>query len=371
MIIGAALSHADCEDEAEILLGRAIEESMMFGQEFLRAGAHAHRAFLRLKSGGDANALQDVRECLRCLKENDYVHFFSWTPQVVQPLLETAVKNGIEVKYARKLSRERLGLAILSDGTTIPLLKINTLGGLSIAIENGVVLKVEELTQTQRELLALLIASPGLKMCQEKIQVVLWPESAPEKSRANFDNLLMRLRKTLGNAIKPHSVKHYLSLKKGILCLENCLLDADEFVRNARKGLKHARSKELWQAGNAFSSAHNLWKGPFLPNGPGSEAVQCYREDLERLFIESSCRWAKILSRTGRAEEAEKVLGSAIRYDPCSDELARSLYELHVENGRPAQASLVLRKYEAALQRADYSPKDIKEILAAVTNPAS
>jgi DNA-binding SARP family transcriptional activator len=371
MIIGGAFAQLRDRVNAETHLKKAIEGSKEMQEEYLRAGAHAHRAFHYLGGGQLTEALEDIREFLRCMRENGYVHFFSWTPQVVQPLLETAVKNGIEVKYARKLSRERLGLAILTDGTTIPLLKINTLGGLSIAIENGVVLKVEELTQTQRELLALLIASPGLKMCQEKIQVVLWPESAPEKSRANFDNLLMRLRKTLGKAINPHSVKYYLSLKKGILCLENCLLDVGEFVKKARKGLKHARSKELWQAGNAFYSAHNLWKGHFLPNVPGSEAVQCYRDDLERFFIESSCRWAKILLLAGRTAEADRVLGEAVKHDPANDELARCLYALHIERGRPAQALLALKAYKAALQRADYSPKEIKQILSAVTNPAS
>ena len=167
------------------------------------AGALAHRAILRLKNGEPTLAFDDIRECLRCMRENDYVHFFTWTPQLMRTVLEIAVKNDIEVDYARYLARKRLGFSILSNGETIPLLQITTLGELTIGIESQVRLHAEDLTPAQRELLALLVAAPTLTLSLAKIQEFLWPNNSPEKARANMDNLLMRLRKTLNTAIRP------------------------------------------------------------------------------------------------------------------------------------------------------------------------
>ena len=369
MIIGGTYTQLGLADKARHHLKNALEGSIEMGEEYLRAGIYAHLATLNLHSDNLNAARDDIKSCLRLMKLNQYHHFFSWTPTLMRPVLEAAVKYGIEVEYARHLAIKRLGLAILSGGITIPLLEITTLGGLSISIDGRVALKSEDLTKNQREILAILISSPDCKVCQEKLQTVLWPDSPPEKARANFDNLLMRLRNTLGKTVKPHALKDYLSLQKGIIYLKNCRIDASEFFKEACLGLKHVRSKAFWQAGNDFYSAHEFWKGPFLPNGPSSEAVQHYRDMLERLFIESSCQWAKILSQTGKPDEANKVLASALQYDPGNDELVRCIYQLHIKNDRPAQALLVLREYKATLEKSDYSQEDIKEILDALPSP--
>ena len=371
MIIGGSYARLGLAEKAKHHLGNALEGSIALGEEYLRAGIFAHRASFHLHSDNLNEALDDIKSCLQLMRLNQYCHFFSWTPTLMRPVLETAVKHGIEVEYARQLARKRMGIAILSGGKTIPLLVITTLGGLSISIDDRVTLKSEDLTKTQREILAILISSPGWKICQEKLQTILWPDSSPEKARANFDNLLMRLRTTVSKAVKPHALKDYLSLQKGILSLSNCQIDAAEFFIDACKGLKHVRSKAFWQAGNAFDSAHNLWKGPFLPYGPVSEAVQHYRDELERLFIESSRQWAKLLSQTGRAEDALKVLVAALQHDPSNDELVQCIYQLHIKNDRPAQALLVLREYKATLEKSDYSQEDINVILESITEPNS
>ena len=358
-------------DKADLLLKVAVKVAEDLDSKYYICGAYFQRALLSLKQEKIYQAIEDIRKTLVIMQQNNYSYFYGYTSESMELFLQAAVKHRIEVDYARYLASERLGLAILPDGTSIPLLQINTLGGLTLTIEDNVVLNAEGLTQTQRELLALLIASPGLKKCQEKIQAALWPESSPDKSRANFDNLLMRLRKTLSQAIKPHAVKHYLSLQKGILCLENCRLDAAEFAQKARRGLEHARRKEFWQAGNSFHSAHNLWQGSFLPNGSCAEEVQNYGGELERLFIESSCRWATILSETGRPDEAEQVLGTAVQQHPTNDDLIRCRYRLHCTSDKPAQAWQVLKQYETALQNEDYSTEEIEEILQAVSNSVS
>ena len=371
MIIGGTYVQLGMKEKAEAHLAKAIEGSRELDEKFLRAGAFAHRAYLKLHGDDPREAFQDIRECLGCMRENGYPHFFSWTPTLMKPLLELAVKERIEIDYARYLVRERLGVSILEDGTSIPLLEIRTLGGLALTVAEKTVMAAQDLTRGQRDLLAHLIAAPGLKRCQEKIQHDLWPEAAPEKARANLDNLLLRLRKTLGQAVGPRQVKHYLSLQKGILCLENCRIDAVEFTKKARKGLEHFRKKEFWQAGNAFFSAHNLWKGAFLPSGSGADAVRDFRDGVEGLFIDSSLRWGEILAMTGRTDEAVQVLEKAIKHGRTHDELNRRLYALHLQAENLPAARAALKGYEAALRREEFSEEEIGEILEGVVTAST
>jgi LuxR family maltose regulon positive regulatory protein len=371
MIIGGTFAQLGMKEEAEAHLAKAIEGSEDLKEKFLRAGAFAHRAYLKLKTGASLEALEDIRGCLQCMGESNYTHFFSWTPQVMEPVLEMAVRYGIDVDYARYLAAERLNVAILEDGEIIPLLRIRALGGLAIAVGETVVLKAQDLTRGQRDLLAHLAAAPGQKLDQEKLQSDLWPESSSAKARSNLDSLLLRLRKLLDRALAPHSSRDYLSLQKGIVCLENCRIDAVEFAKKARKGLQHYRRNEFWQAGNCFYSAHQRWNGTFLPGGPSADAVREYRDYLDRLFVESSMAWGKILEKTGQIEEAIQVITKALVSHRTNDDLVRALYNLHIENGSAVKARTVLKDYREALRQEEFAPEEIEEIVHFVIFPSS
>ena len=99
-----------------------------------------------------------------------------------------------------------------------------------------------------------------MKMGQEAIQLAFWPESSPEKARSNFDTLLSRLRKSMRSAMGQLFVQDYLVLHQGILCLQNCVLDASIFQQMVQKGFGHVKRNEWWQAANYFHPAMNLWQ---------------------------------------------------------------------------------------------------------------
>lgn len=366
VILGGAFALLEIKESAEVLLAQAIEESTELNDNFLRAGAHAHRAYLKLQLGEKNAILYDVRECLRCLAINQYSHFFSWTPKVMQPLLETAIKHNIEPAYAQKLANERLNIAILPDGTSIPLLQIRTLGGFSIAVKDETILTAEQFTPAMRELLALLLAAPGCKLGQEQILATLWPEVPEAKARSRFDTLLSELRKLLKKPLPAHDIKHYLAMKRGMLCLQNIQTDAHQFETFANKGLGHVRNKEFWQAGNSFYSALKRWQGPFLPGLQNSDMISIRAEDLSRLYIEATLQWAEILVESGRFDEAGEILIKARQFERTHDDLVRCLYQVHVQSKQPAQANQLLKQYEAALRSEEYPPGEIEKILEAV-----
>lgn len=365
MILGGTYAQLGMAEEAEDHLERSIRLSLELEEECVRAGAYAHRASLRLRLGRIEQGLADLAECLRCMAENGYNHFFSWTPALMRPLLETAVSSGIHPEYARKLAFERLGVAILPGGISIPLLEIQALGGLSLSIADKSVV-TEELTPSMRKLLALLLSAPGYKISQEEILLSLWPDVSETKSRSRFDTLLLELRKALKSSLAPHDPAHYLALKKGMLCLYYCRIDAEIFEEHARRGLEHVQDNEYWQAGNSFRSAMSLRKGTYLPGSRGEERVCAVAEKLDLLWFKGTLAWGKYLMDSSRTDECIEVLCQFVRNDLTSDDHATMLYHAYLRNNQPVLANAVLKRYEDALKVAEYYPEDIVEALKAL-----
>jgi DNA-binding SARP family transcriptional activator len=363
MILGATYAQLQLPELAEPLLQSAIDFSTETGNGFNRAAAHAHRAYLRLATGDQSGGLDDLRQMLRSLKEKDYVHFFSWTPRIVEGLLRVAVDHGIEVDYARRLYRQRLGQALLSDGSTLPLLKIKTLGSLRLELDGVASITVGQLTPGQRDLLAMLIAAPECGLSLGEIQLALWPESSTQKARSTFDNLLSRLRKVLDETLGGQVSKAYLSLEKGFLRLRYCQIDTARFQERVQAGFQHLKHKKFWQAGNALRSAHHLWGGEFIPSVQSADSVNDFRHDLLNRYLECARHLPGILLSHGLRDEALKVAEEALRYDRTNEVLIRWIYNLYTQNGDLVKARRTILQYEEMLAKDGHSPPEIEEVL--------
>ncbi len=249
----------------------------------------------------------------------------------------------------------------------VPELQIRTLGQLELLLGGQVVARAEDLSRSLRNLLGLLMTSPQMRISKDEIQLALWPDSPPEKARSSFDSLLLRLRKTMEGALQPHSIGNYIVLQRGILCLNNCRVDAVDFLMAARRGLEWARKKDRAEAGVAFAEALGFWAGPFLPGASEVERLHDFKERLENLYVEVVLGWSEILLAEGDHETASRILSKALLYDRANDELVRALYQCYLATNNPAKAGEVLRQYEEALFRAGFSPAEIREILEALT----
>ena len=357
-ICGGALALGGDPDAGKLLQG-ALERSRRLGEEFLRTGIHAHLALLALRSADRRSARKELRTTLRCLRKNRFTHLRCLPPFLLEELLREALREEIEIDYARKLAVERLERVLLPEGDTLPLMKIRTLGALEIEV-NGTLIPEKVLSAAQREILTLLLTRPDLQLRQEEIQCHLWPDSPPERSRSSLDTLLSRLRATLDPLIRPLGMKSYLTLSKGILRLENCRIDNHEFRLKAQQGLHHARKKEFWQAGNAFRAAFSLWRGPFLPES--AEDAADLRETLAQLHVEAALAWSRILERGALPEENEKILTAALRQDRTNEVVIRRLYHHFIRNDRPRQAAGVLEDYRKALAQEGYSEEEIERV---------
>lgn len=371
-LVGGAYAHLGEVGKALPILQQGLEHARAIGDFYARATLHAYRAWLYLDEGEMALARQDLSDLLDCLHRYGHGHFYGWHPRLMQRLLSAAVREGLRSDFARQLARRHLDLALLDDGTALPLLHVLTLGGLSLQIGDQTILRGEELTPHQRQLLTLLLAGPGLHLGQEEIAGQLWPDSPEHKARKNFDALLIRLRKTLSEAVGRCGIRHpYLALRKGVLGFEHARVDALMFREEATKALRHLRDGKRWQADNAFRRAVALWNGPFMASLPLPESAEAFRQELSALYLKCVRRWSPLLSADGRHAEAEEIAAAALRFDPINEDLVRLLHGICAARNNPVKARQLLEAYAKALREATFSEEEIEEILEAFwTHPA-
>ncbi len=366
LVVGLTFAHCGRHEQALQLLGEGIEIARQIPTEYLEACGLLHRATVYLKSGADTRAKEDIATGLGLMRRNAYRHFWAWAPVDMEKTLSFAVAQQIEPAYARDLAALRLDMALLDNGAAIPLLEIRTLGSFEILHQGSVLIQAEDLTPTQRELLCLLLASPGFKLPQETIQLHFWPDSSPDTARVKFDTLISRLRKTLASFLPGHSAHRYLKREKGMLWLAHCRVDARDFLAAASRGLRHLRLQENWQASNAFTTADALWQGEFAPGVPGEDRIRVFRQELSRALTTLAQAWSALLVSTERLPVAVQLVEKALTNDPVNDLLYGLLYQLQGKSST-LQARKVLQRFTAQLQSEGYPADEITELLSCIT----
>jgi LuxR family transcriptional regulator, maltose regulon positive regulatory protein len=371
MIAGAIQSRAGHVTDALDQFRQSLEFLERMNEWCIRPCLYAYRAWLYLDMNQAGLARADIAACLDIL-QRPAPTFYCWLPELMEKILSAAVHAGIRPGFARQLAARRLGLGLLPGGLAIPLLRIRTLGSLQISLRDRVIVHGREMTPGQRQLLTILLVSPGYQRRQEEIAELLWPESPGDKARKNFDALLVRLRKTLQDASGAEiDIRHYLHLRKGILALEHCAVDAMDFRAEGIRGLRHLKKGELWQADNVLRSALGRWQGEFLAGLALPESAEQFRHEISSLYLESACGWSRLLSADGRHEEARVVAEAALRHDPIHEELVGVLYGIYIAQGKPASARKVLQRYAAALRAEQFPEAEIDQILELFWTPVT
>lgn len=363
------LTHGLCglHQQGIALLDEGIADARRMPTEYLEACGLFHRADVLLDAGQDQRARRDLESGIRLLQRNGYYHFWAWTPRAMTRSLALAVHHGFEPGFARRLASFRLHLSLLDDGTPIPQLDIQVLGGIRVIRQGVPLLEAEDLTPTQRELLALLLAAPGLKMPQESICLHFWPDSSQETVRIKFDTLISRLRKTLADALPDNTAALYLNREKGMLWLAHCRIDAHRFLDGAKKGMVHYRLQEFWQAGNIFTAIEPLWQGEFAPGVTGDDRMRFFRDSLNTAFSEMVIAWSDLLVQSDRLAEAIDAVNKALLYDPLNDRLYTLLYRL--EGQRSAvHARRILNRFKSVLLQEGYCDDEIAELVQGVVS---
>lgn len=284
-------------------------------------------------------------------------------PDLRRSLYQLSLGFSESPEWIRTLARDDLNFKIVDDDFPRPMLLINALGPFSIGPAKGATLKSDQLTVGLRQLLAMLALAPEHKLPQEQVQLAFWPESGQSQARSKLDSLLLRLRKSLIPLVGDDAAKHYIKLQRGVLVLEDCLIDLAEFRDKVRTGLRQQRRGEHWRAEISLRNALRLWRGPFSLELPEGAFFTHILEDLKLLLTDACLALHQIYSIRHDSEQAEKVLRLGLRQDPCQDELMQELLDYYRKSRQTVRAAGLCQEYEQALVAQGFSPDEAKESL--------
>lgn len=366
-LLGATYGRLGQFIEAMETFDHGLKASETSGELFVRPAIYAHRAFLYLKQGQLNLAAKDIHNMLHCMLGTGFRSFYGWDPEIVAALLSEAVRQKIYAEFSKELAITRLGLFVADDGTVYPLLHVSIVGGINISRENNS-LSYADLTRSMRNLLTILIAAPKHQLDQEFIQNELWPDEPANRGRSRLDTLILRIRKLINQKFPQVDAKLILTLQNGILSLQNCTVDIDNFRQHIKSGLNHARRQEDWQA------MESLRQGLSLCNkeSDGNLFAQLDQSDLAQellvLYLKGSCEYSRLLAENEMVTEAIATLRKAIRHEPTHEPLVRLLYDLIIRQGHSHLAHRIVQDYRAALEKEDYPVDDVERILESFWN---
>ncbi len=177
---------------------------------------------------------------------------------------------------------------------------------------------------------------------REALCALFWPESAPERVRANFHATLHHARQALG--------ADTLTFDEGLYQINSAVevwCDAyqlEHLVVQARMLAPHdVKAEDLWRR------ATELYKGDFLPS-LDAEWIVTHREKLSELYLEALIGLGQCLRSRGDLSAALDVFKRAIAVDPYREDIHRTILSCYAEKGQRQKIHAHFRRLERLLR---------------------
>lgn len=225
--------------------------------------------------------------------------------------------------------------------------------------------------RTQREMLALLLAAPHLRVDREVLEAELWPESPAKQARSSFDATLGRLRKLFNTETGSSAGMELFSLRNGVVAIENCAVDLHRFKALDEEGSSLRRSGHEAEAIGPYIKAVALWRGEFLSGLSSHHNVLAVRHyNTQRVF--ELAQWlAEVFARRHRSEEQLEALRLALRAIPTSEKTAGALYALLLALDQVEQGKALLKDFARELNREGLDRQQVAAIVRRIEQRAA
>ncbi len=351
---------------AQLLAQNALQMAESLENPYLQASALAILGYAcyRLDRSGEAAEFYQQAQVL--MDQCGLRNLLGWNPRLMTDVFASMIRLGVAGENSRVLSRDRIYVSYLRDGSPIPTLRFRILGDYSVSIGGKTIHLQDGLTAALRQLLGLILISRGCHLEVGEVQSQFWPDSPPEQGRSRIDSLMSRLRRTLEGLLPDIDIRHYLYLRRGVIGLDNCWLDATEFETLVRAGLRHAKRREHLLADQHFRRAHRLWRGEVEIVLPNDHNQEYYRQELLLLYLESTIAWMDLLQESRQWDELIGLGQRALKYDATNEDVVRRLYRAGLLSQRPHLASQVLRDYGTHLSEDGYDRDEVRAILTSL-----
>jgi non-specific serine/threonine protein kinase len=215
-----------------------------------------------------------------------------------------------------------------------------------------------------RELLLLLLATPGQRLSRDRVLDTLWPELPADGARNAYYKALHSLRRVLEPDLKPRETGAFLVASANTVGLarETIQVDVDTFATL----LDRAAAGPMEERVSLLRDALAAYGGALLEDEAPRDWLIERREWLHRRWQETVCQLAELeLTREGSLTSSP-MLKTLVDAEPTHEAAQRLLMRVYERSG---QRDLARRQYErciAALRdELDVDPSDATRRLGA------
>ena len=361
LVAGATCFALQQFEQAAEYLTEGLAESEKYKEERFRTGLHAWMAVVQKKCGNSRGAVEHARNFLELLKRHRGAYFVGLVPELLNELQPLIVEKNERILLL-PLMEGRFLTTFDKNNQLIPLLKLHCLGRFQLQLQHDF-FDLSHVGQASRQILAFLVVAPKYTLSIESLMGLLWPDSSPKKARNSFDTAHSRLRKALEDCFGKQIRRDYLVLQKGMLRLHHVQIDSVLFREAMRMARYHLQRDHFWQAEHALWKMESLWSGEFLSGYDLDGDLPLQRVQLTQLRLEQLVMLSRLLQRRQQLRESTQLLQQGLLLDPTYDPIIQQLLSLYRQQQDSHAVVLLLEKYQEALQKENYAPEEIEELM--------
>jgi len=231
-------------------------------------------------------------------------------------------------------------------------LYFKTLGGFQVW-RGDEEIKDEEWTRDKaRKLLMILLVNRGKFVRFEQLIDMLWPDKSHEQGKQNLKvtvNTLHRILEPERQGHQPFFVERN-NFGYGLINTENIIVDADEFLDLVHIAQRYQASRYTL-AQDVMESAIALYKGEFLPEAAYEDWVISERERLNKLFLETGEKLARMHLQSKNWEKCLEICEKIISHDCCREEAYRVMITCYLQMKKKTLAVQTYQRCKENLAR--------------------
>jgi predicted ATPase/DNA-binding SARP family transcriptional activator len=220
-------------------------------------------------------------------------------------------------------------------------LTARVLGHFSLAVDGRVVADDAWPPRGGRELLLLLLVTPGHRLSRDRVLDALWPELAPDAARNAYYKALHSLRRVLEPDLPPRDAGAFVAASADSVGLvaEAVQVDGDTVFALLDRGRMGSAAERIVRLHEALVG----WLGELLADEPARDWLDEHRARLRRVWQGGVCQLAELELAGGGTVEAWPLLEAIVAEEPTHEAAQRLLIRAYERAG---QRDLALRQYE-------------------------
>jgi DNA-binding SARP family transcriptional activator len=274
-----------------------------------------------------------------------------WTENGYRPALPH-IQHILKVSRHKKTKTVFKAMLCKLERSPLEPLHIALLGSFNLIKGETHLLEGSWKRKKSKELFKLLCLNPSTTFTQDYLMELFWPESSPDKAKANLWSVVSSLKLTLEPELSSRAKSNYLLYNGYSYQLRlpvGSTVDALLFEENARQGIHYRKTGDNARALICLAMADELYKGELLPDNLYEVWSEEAREHLKSMFTRVLRVMAEIYFEQREFGKCIELYQRIIKIDLWDEKSYLALMQCYVLQGNDLMAIRIFKNCEKVL----------------------